>query len=65
MHSTARNKPPNRRGWACPARGHPEGCPYEKERGDAATKILVQVQAKPPRLSATPGREFQAIRLAG
>ena len=49
----------------CPARGHPEGCPYEKERGDAATKILVQVQAKAPRLSATPRREFQAIHLAG
>ena len=34
-------------------------------RGDAATKILVQVQAKAPRLSATPRREFQAIHLAG
>ena len=33
------------------------------QTGGAATKILVQIHAKAPRLSATPCREFQAIRL--
>jgi hypothetical protein len=58
----ALNRPnkPSRAGSAGPAL---RPCGFSS--GDAATKILVHVRAKAPRLSATPRREFQAIHLAG
>ena len=50
---------------AHPVAGRREGAPGPYDTADVATKILVQVQAKAPGLSATSRREFQAIHLAG